>query len=135
MNKRFLDFFSSNGGITQQVNYQYTSSQNGVAEHKHRHVIKTVVALFQTAHMPLTFWGEAALTAIYLINRLPTSVLDGATPFYKLFGKHPDYSFLRVFGSSCFPWLRMYITDKLQPRSTLMCFCWVLCNFERLSLL
>lgn len=67
--------------------------------------------------MPVSFWGEATLTAIFLINRLPTLVLQRQTPFQRLFNQMPDYNFLRVFGCACFPWLRPYIHDKLQLRS------------------
>lgn len=47
-----------------------------------------------------------------------TQVLQGDSSFRKLFLKQPDYSFLRVFGSSCYPWLRPYNINKQELRST-----------------
>ncbi|XP_043694269.1 protein SENSITIVE TO UV 2 [Telopea speciosissima] len=37
--------------------------------------------------VPARFWVDAVLTAAYLINRLPSRVLDGRCPFDVLFGK------------------------------------------------
>jgi hypothetical protein len=31
--------------------------------------------------MPVVFWGEAMVTAIYIINRSPTKALNGRTPY------------------------------------------------------
>jgi hypothetical protein len=67
--------------------------------------------------MPLKFWDEAFLTAVYLINRLPSKVIHSQTPMERLFGHKGDYSFLRVFGCACWPNLRPYNKHKLQFRS------------------
>ena len=75
------------------------------------------------ADMPLFFWWEAFHTTVFLINRLPTLVLSNISYFQKLFGRLPDYSFLRNFGCSCYPHLRPYNTHKLQFHS---CKCLVL---------
>jgi hypothetical protein len=67
--------------------------------------------------MPLKFWDEAFLTAIFLINRLPSKIIDDKTPFEKLFGYPPDYTFLRTFGCAVWPNLRPYNSKKLEFRS------------------
>lgn len=69
-----------------------------------------------------TFWAEAVLTAVYLVNKLPTKVLQNSSPFYKLFGNQPEYNSLRVFGCVCYPWLRPYTSNKLEARSKLYIF-------------
>lgn len=48
------------------------------------------------------FWGEAVLTAFYVINRIPNSLNSGMSPFEKLYGHLPDYSSLQVIGCTCF---------------------------------
>jgi hypothetical protein len=63
------------------------------------------------------FWVDTFLTSIYVINRLPTSVLNNSSPFEKLFHRSLDYSFLKVFGCKCFPLLRPYTSHKLDFRS------------------
>jgi histone deacetylase 1/2 len=72
-----------------------------VAERKHRHLVETGLALLAHSSLPLRFWDEAFLTACYLINRMPTSVLQKDTPIHRLFKVDPDYSFLRIFGCAC----------------------------------
>jgi hypothetical protein len=32
--------------------------------------------------MPLKYWDEAFLTATYLINRMPSRVIEGDTPYF-----------------------------------------------------
>jgi hypothetical protein len=64
--------------------------------------------------MPLKFWDEAFLTAVYLINRLPSKVINSQNPMERLFGKKGDYSFLRIFGCACWPNLRPYNRHKLE---------------------
>ena len=92
-------------------------NKNGPAERKHRHIVEVGLSLLAHASMPLKFWDEAFLTAVYLINRLPSKVITSATPFERLFKDKYDYSFLRIFGCACWPNLRPYNNRKLQFRS------------------
>jgi hypothetical protein len=48
------------------------------------------------------FWGEAAVTAVYLQNRLPTKSLVGRTPYEAWHGQKPAVSHLRVFNCRAF---------------------------------
>ncbi|KAM6542216.1 hypothetical protein CsatB_006663 [Cannabis sativa] len=75
------------------------------------------LTLLAQAKMPLKYWSDAFQTSVYLINRLPTVVLKGKSPFEVLYSKVPDYKFLKVFGSACFPCLRPYQTHKFQYHS------------------
>lgn len=76
----------------------HTHQQNGSAKRKHRHIVETGLALLAHAHVPLKFWDEAFLTATYLINRLPSRVIDNTTPLERIFHTPPNYSMLRIFG-------------------------------------
>uniref|UniRef100_A0A2N9F3K8 Integrase catalytic domain-containing protein n=1 Tax=Fagus sylvatica TaxID=28930 RepID=A0A2N9F3K8_FAGSY len=58
-----------------------TSQQNGRAERKLRHILDTVRALTNAASTPASFWGEAALIAVYTINRCPSPVIQNTTPY------------------------------------------------------
>ena len=37
-------------------------------------------ALLKQRGMPMIYWGEAMMTIVHLLNRSPTSALDGKTP-------------------------------------------------------
>ena len=53
------------------------------------------------AKLPKIFWGEALQTANYLQNRSPTkSITTNKTPYEMWFGKPPNLSYLKIFGST-----------------------------------
>jgi len=60
------------------------------------------------ATIPFHFWVKAFSTTVFIINRLPTLVLNGTSPFEILYGKSPTYATFRIFGCLCFPNLRDY---------------------------
>jgi hypothetical protein len=57
------------------------------------------------------------LTATFLINLLPTKVLNLESPVEKLLQTKPNYDALRTFGCACWPNLRPYNKRKLSFRS------------------
>jgi hypothetical protein len=73
--------------------------------------------LFQ-ASLPPHYWAKALTTATYLLNCLPTKTVAHRTPYFALFGIHPSYDHLRVFGCACYPNLASTAPHKLAPRST-----------------
>jgi hypothetical protein len=76
------------------------------------------LALLTHASMPLKYWDEAFLAAVYLINHTPTKLLSYDTPLHHLLGATPDYSSFPVFGCAYWPNLRPYNSHKLELRST-----------------
>jgi hypothetical protein len=75
------------------------------------------LTLLAHASMPLKFWDETFLTAVFLINQLPSKIIDNKTPYEKLFGHPTEYTFLRIFGCAVWPNLRPYNSKKLEFRS------------------
>jgi transposase InsO family protein len=104
-------------GILHRFSCPKTSQQNGVAECKHHHVMDTSLALLAHSGLSLKFWVDAFLTAIDLINRLPTPTLSNLTPYFKLFNRSLDYHLLRSFGYACYPLMHPYNPHKLAFRS------------------
>jgi hypothetical protein len=88
-------------GIGRRVSCPHTHQQNGSAEHKHRHIVETGLALLAHAHIVIKFWDDAFLTTTYLINCLPIRVIDNKCPLERLLNTPPNYSLLRVFGCTC----------------------------------
>lgn len=87
-----------NSGIVRHISCPNTPEQNGVAERKHRHIVETGLTLLFHAKLPLFLWVDAFLTATFLINKMPSSVLKMESPIFKLYGTHLDYNILKVFG-------------------------------------
>ena len=104
-------------GISRLATPPYTPEHNGVSERRHRHIVETFLTILTHAHMPLEYCTHACSTAVFLINRLPTPMLNNKSPYFKLFGKDPNYHKLCSFGCLCFPWLKPYTTHKLDPKS------------------
>jgi hypothetical protein len=67
---------------------------------------------------PGRYWAEGLHTATYLLNRLPTKVIQVACPHIALFGSAPSYEHLRVFGCACYLNTVATAPHKLAPRST-----------------
>ena len=109
--RSFSSFFNTHG-IIHRLSCPHTSEQNGIVERKHRHIVELGLTLLAQSSLPLKFWPDAFSSAVYLINMMPTTVLQQRSPLEVLFKTKPDYSFLRVFGCQCFPHLRPYNSHK-----------------------
>ena len=109
------DFFNQKG-IIHHKSYVATPQQNGIVERKHQHLLNVAHALLFQAGLPLTYWNESVLTATYIINRLPTPILNNQTPYELLFKQKPAYAHMRVFGSLCFAATLLNGRKKFDPQ-------------------
>jgi len=99
-------------GISYHLTIPHTLQQNGVSERMIRSITEKARALVIGGKIQKTFWGEAVLTATYLINISPTSPLHECrkTPFEMWHSKKPCLNYLRVFGST------VYVLNKTRKR-------------------
>lgn len=80
--------FFSQHGISHQTSCSYSPQQNARAERKHRHILEVARSLRCHAGLPLEFWGSCLLTAVHIINKLPSLLLHHKTP-HELLYKEP----------------------------------------------
>uniref|UniRef100_A0A2N9GF06 Integrase catalytic domain-containing protein n=1 Tax=Fagus sylvatica TaxID=28930 RepID=A0A2N9GF06_FAGSY len=95
-----------------------TPQQNGIAERKNGPILAIARALMLQMNVPKLFWADAVLTAAYLLNRMPSRILKGKSPFEMFFpGKNPFSVPPRVFGCVSFVHNHSLNRDKLDPRA------------------
>ncbi|KAL0283440.1 UNVERIFIED_CONTAM: Retrovirus-related Pol polyprotein from transposon RE2 [Sesamum angustifolium] len=115
--KAVFDFCDSKR-ILHQTSCPYTSQQNGVAERKHHHLLDVARTIMTHMHVPKSYRGDVILTACYLINRIPSSVLSRDTPYSCIFPDRPLFGVTpRVFVRVCFVHVHSPTLDKLSPHS------------------
>ena len=94
-------------GVTYHLTVPRTPQQNGVSERMNRTITEKARSMIADARLSKIFWGEAVLTATFLINRTPTKAIkNNKTPFELWHNKRPQLKYLRVFGST------VYVHDK-----------------------
>ena len=81
-------------GIARQLMMPYTPQQNGVAERRNQTLLEMVRSMMARANLPISYWGDALLTAAYILNQVP-SKLASSTPYELWTGKKPDLNNLR----------------------------------------
>ena len=123
------EFFNSNlgnyfvsQGIIQQSSCADTPQQNGITERKNRHLLEVARSLMFTMNVPKCYWGEAVLTATYLINRMPSRSLKFQTPHQVLSQSFPSIRIMttlpmKIFGCSVFVHVHQQYRNKLDPKS------------------
>ena len=58
-------------GVVHETTTPYSPSSNGVAKRKNRTLINLTNAMHVSSGAPKYFWGEAVLTANFVLNRVP----------------------------------------------------------------
>ncbi|TYK23235.1 Retrovirus-related Pol polyprotein from transposon TNT 1-94 [Cucumis melo var. makuwa] len=85
-----FDKFCEDSGIKHQLIASYTHQQNGVSERRNRYIMEMTRCMLHEKSLPKKFWAEAANTAVFLQNRLPTKAVKEKTPFEAWYGYKPS---------------------------------------------
>ena len=120
-NQILSPYFQSQG-ILHDSSCVNTPQQNGVAERKNGHLLNTTRALLFQGNVSKSYWGEAILTVTYMINRIPSQVLDNKSPIEILKSFYPHFRTsngltLKVFGCTTFVHVHSQHRDKLDPQA------------------
>ena len=97
----FLDKLYANG-LVPQSSPPYTPEMNGVIERYIGVITDMARTMITAAQLKPQFTSIAMQHAVWLRNRLPTSVLGGKSPYQQLTGKIPNMSNLHIFGEDAY---------------------------------
>ena len=116
-----LGEFLAKEGIVLLSSCVDTPQQNGIFERKNRHLLEVARSLMFSTNVPKLFWGEAILTAAYLINKMLSRVLKFQTPCQTLLKSFPTTRLIsivpqKIFGCSVFVHINQQHRSKLDPR-------------------
>ncbi|KAI4370868.1 hypothetical protein MLD38_019168 [Melastoma candidum] len=95
--RAFADYCAEQG-IDRHLTAPYTPQQNGVVERRNQTVLGMARSMLKAKGMPGWLWGEAVITAVFILNRSLTRSVEGKTPYEVWYGVKPSVHFLRVFG-------------------------------------
>ncbi|SCZ94677.1 BZ3500_MvSof-1268-A1-R1_Chr12-3g04039 [Microbotryum saponariae] len=116
VNQLFGDEFRALG-ITHELAARYTPQQNGQAERANGSLFALVRAMLKDSGLPKKYWSYAMEAAVFVSNRGPHPHLKGKTAFEVFFGKQPDVSHLRAFGSTAYVLIPKAIRKKLDDHT------------------
>jgi hypothetical protein len=103
-------------GIVHFCTPPYTPKANGIAERRNRTLLDMVRSMMARANLPTSFWGEAILTAMHILNRIPTKALE-KTPHELFVGKTASISHIRVWGCAAHVLIPDSNRDKLLSKT------------------
>ena len=63
-----------------------------------RSIMEKARSILYEGHLPLALWGEAVITATYLINITPSAAVGMRSPYQMRHRRIPTVSKLRTFG-------------------------------------
>ena len=107
-----------NSGIICEFTIPYNPQQNGVSERMNRTLLEKARTMLINSKLDKIFWGDAILTACFLTNRSPCSVLEqNKTPYEMWHSRKPDFSKLQIFGVIAYAHVPKSLRDKLSNLS------------------
>lgn len=112
-----FDEFCKEAGIEHHLSVAYSPQQNGVCERKNRTIMDMARCMMHEMDLPKSFWAEAANTAVFLLNKLPSRAVKDQTPHEIWYERKPKLKNVKVFGCVCYTHVPVVKRDKLDERA------------------
>ena len=93
-----------------------------MAERRNRHLLEVARSLLFQMNVPKSYWSEAVLAATYIVNSMPTRVLNSRSPIDHPSSIFPHFQGIRnflpkIFGFVAFVHVHNHSRSKLDPRA------------------
>ena len=108
--------FCAQYGIVHQTTAPYTPQQNGVAERKNRTLKEMINSMLNSSGLPHNLWGEALLTANFILNRIPFKN-SNKSPYEVWKGRLPSYKMIKIWGCLAKVLIPLPKRTKLGPKT------------------
>ena len=99
----------------------YTLQQNGVTKRRNQTLLEMVRLMMAQANLPISYWGDALLTAAYILNQVPSKSVF-STPYELWTDKKPNLNNLQPWGSTSYVHNTSHRYGKLGPRGKMCIF-------------
>ncbi|KAE8707707.1 hypothetical protein F3Y22_tig00110377pilonHSYRG00170 [Hibiscus syriacus] len=93
-----------------------TPQLNGLAKIMNRTIEERVRCVLSHDKLPKSFWGEAIMAVVDIVNLTPSVPLNGGIPKEVWMGKRASYNHLKVFGCRAFVHIPKYEIAKLDAK-------------------
>jgi hypothetical protein len=113
--KRMIEWATSQGYELQSTTI-YTPEQNGVAERGFQVILDGTRCNIADSELPPEFWDFATEHFVFGHNYCYKPAIE-KTPYEALYGKKPDASKLKIFGSLVYCYIPKEKRNKLQPKA------------------
>lgn len=114
--------FCKEKGIRIRYTVPYNPEMNSISERLNRTLQEKARSMLLASGIDWRFWNEAVVAANYLKNRSPTSAYGkrfiNKTPAELWYGKRPDMSNIRIFGTICYNHIPADHRKRLDAKSS-----------------
>ena len=116
--QKFLKYLKDNGIVSQWTPLEIPQL-NGISEKRNRILLNMVRSMMSFTNLSLYLRGHTLLTAIHLLNRIPSKSIS-ITPYEIWYGKKLNLDYLKTW--ECSTYVKRQMTDKLEDRSVIAHF-------------
>ena len=115
-NHEFKEYLNAQG-IQLETTAPYTPEQNGRAERDNRTIVESARSMIYGSNVPKYLWAEAVNTAVYILNRTPSTQTPNSTPFEMWYKRRPTLEHIKTFGCEAYVHIPDQKRTKLDPKS------------------
>ena len=112
-----LEEYCRSKGIRLEYTVLKTPDLNGLPERMNRTIMERVRSMLAHAKLSKKFWAEALMTMTYVINKSPSTPLDGDVPQRVWTRKDVSYRHLKVFNYLTYVHVAKDKWGKLDPKT------------------